>query len=182
MFAGMLRVALLAAVIASCGKSAGNQEKPANPPPPGPKEVAPTPGPTPTPTATPAPADDLKMHLKPDEGTLTIDKAEAAAGAVATAAIKITPATGFHMSTDYPIKLSLDAPAGVKLDKAEFNSGKGEKGDADTFGEKGLGFVVKATAEKAGDYTINGVFKFGVCDDQSCHPKRQPITIPVHAK
>ena len=69
-----------------------------------------------------------------------------------------------------------------KLDKAEYDSGKGEKGNADTFGEKGLGFVVKAIAEKAGDYTINGVFKFGVCDAQSCHPKRQPIAIFVHAK
>lgn len=122
------------------------------------------------------------MHLKPDEGTLTIDNAEGAAGAIAMAGVKITPATGFHMSTDYPIKLTLDAPAGVKLDKTEYDSGKGEKGDAETFGEKGLGFVVKATPEKAGDYAITGVLKFGVCDDQSCHPKRQPITIPVHAK
>ena len=122
------------------------------------------------------------MHLKPDEGTLTIDKAEGPAGAEASAGVKITPGTGFHMSTDYPIKLTLEAPAGVKLAKAEYNSGKGEKGDADTFGEKGLGFVVKATPQKAGEYTINGVFKFGVCDDQSCHPKRQPIAITVNAK
>ena len=176
MLAGMFRVALVSLVFAgcSCGKSAGNQEKapaPQPPSPPGPSQVAPTPT-----------ADDPRMHLKPDEGTLTIDNAEAAAGAIAMAGVKITPATGFHMSTDYPIKLTLDAPAGVKLDKAEYNSGKGEKGDADTFGEKGLGFVVKATADKAGDYTINGVFKFGVCDDQSCHPKRQPITITVAAK
>ncbi len=113
------------------------------------------------------------MHLKPDEGTLTIDKAEGPAGSPATAAVKVTPAKGFHMSTDYPIKLSLEAPAGVKLDKAEYNSGKGEKG---------LAFAVKATADKAGEYTINGTLKFGVCDDQSCHPKRQPITITVAAK
>ena len=122
------------------------------------------------------------MHLKPDEGTLTIDKAEGPAGAEASAGVKITPGTGFHMSTDYPNTLTHDAPAGEQLAKAEYDSGKGEKGDADTFGEKGLGFVVKAPPEKAGEYTINGVFKFGVCDDQSCHPKRQPITITVSAK
>ena len=122
------------------------------------------------------------MHLKPDEGTLTIDKAEGPAGKEASAGVAVTPAKGFHMSVDYPISLKLEAPAGVKLTKADFSSGKGEKGDADTFGEKGLAFTVKATADKAGEYTINGVFKFGVCDDQSCHPKRQPITITVAAK
>jgi len=171
----MVRVALLTIALAACSKSAGNQEKPAQAPPPPVAEKG-----TPTPAA-PIP-DDPKMHLKPDEGTLTIDKAEGPAGAAASAAVKVTPAKGFHMSTDYPIKLSLEAPAGVKLDKAEYNSGKGEKGDADEFGEKGLAFTVKATADKAGEYTINGVFKFGVCDDQSCHPKKQPITITVAAK
>jgi len=122
------------------------------------------------------------MHLKPDEGTLTIDKVEGPAGTEASAGVKVTPGTCFHMSVDYPISLKLEAPAGVKLTKSDFSSGKGEKGDADTFGEKGLAFTVKATADKAGEYTINGVFKFGVCDDQSCHPKRQPITITVAAK
>ena len=179
MLPGMFRVALIAVVFAgcSCSKSAGNQEKasPSDPGPgPGPKVVTPTP-------AAPIP-DDPKMHLKPDEGTLTIDKAEGPAGAAASAAVKVTPAKGFHMSTDYPIKLSLEAPAGVKLDKAEYNSGKGAQGDASEFGEKGLAFTVKATADKAGEYTINGTLKFGVCDDQSCHPKRQPITITVAAK
>src|SRR4051812_34778779 len=122
----MFRVALLSLVFAgcSCGKSAGNQEKaPApTPAPPGPTQVTPTP-----------PADDPRMHLKPDEGTLTIDKAESAAGTEASAGVKVTPATGFHMSVDYPISLKLEPPAGVKLAKAEFASGKGEKGDADTF-------------------------------------------------
>ncbi len=180
MLPGMFRVALLALVFSgcSCSKSAGNQEKPAQSPPPTPvadKSAAPTP-------AGGAIPDDPKMHLKPDEGTLTIDKAEGPAGSPETAGVKVTPAKGFHMSTDYPIKLSLEAPAGVKLDKSEFNSGKGAQGDATEFGEKGLAFTVKATADKAGDYTINGVLKFGVCDDQSCHPKKQPIEITVAAK
>ena len=35
------------------------------------------------------------------------------------------------MSTDFPIKLMLEPPAGVTIAKTEFTAGKGEKGDAD---------------------------------------------------
>ncbi len=173
----MVRVVLLTIALAACGKSAGNQEK----------APAPAPGPTPGPTAPVAQAgcgsaDDPKFFLKPDEGTLTIDKVDGAAGAEASAAVKVAPATGYHMSTDFPIKLCLEAPAGVTLAKTEFNAGKGEKGDADAFSEQALGFAVKATAAKAGSYEIKGVFKFGVCDKESCHPKKQPVTITVAAK
>lgn len=173
----MVRVVLLTIALAACGKSAGNQEK----------APAPAPGPTPGPTAPVAQAgcgsaDDPKFFLKPDEGTLTIDKVDGAAGAEASAAVKVAPATGYHMSTDFPIKLCLEAPAGVTLAKTEFNAGKGEKGDADAFSEQALRFAVKATAAKAGSYEIKGVFKFGVCDKESCHPKKQPVTITVAAK
>ena len=175
----MLRVVLLTIALsgcAACGKSAGNQEK-------APAPSAPT-------TAPAAPvaqvgcgsADDPKFFLKPDEGTLTIDKVDGTAGAEASAGVKVAPASGYHMSTDFPIKLCLEAPAGVTLAKAELNAGKGEKGDADAFSEQSLAFAVKATAAKAGSYEIKGVFKFGVCDKESCHPKKQPVTITIAAK
>ena len=70
---------------------------------------------------------------------------------------------------------------GVKLAKAEYTAGKGQKGDADAFSEQALGFSVKCTAQKPGSYEVKGWFKFGVCDKDSCHPKRQPITITVAA-
>ena len=43
-----------------------------------------------------------RFHLKPEEGTLTVDKAEGKAGAEATAEVKLAPATGYHVATDYP--------------------------------------------------------------------------------
>ena len=43
--------------------------------------------------------------------------------------------------------------------------------------EKLLAFSVKSTPDKAAAYDITGTFKFGVCDDKSCHPKLQPIAI-----
>jgi hypothetical protein len=175
----MLRVVLLTIALAgcgACGKSAGNQEK-------APAPTAPTPA-----AAAPVAqvgcgsADDPKFFLKADEGTLTIDKVDGTAGAEASAGVKVAPATGYHMSTDFPIKLCLEAPDGVTLAKKEFNAGKGEKGDADAFSEQSLAFAVKATAAKAGSYEIKGVLKFGVCDKESCHPKKQPVTITVAAK
>jgi hypothetical protein len=116
--------------------------------------------------------DDPKKHIQPDEGTLEVGKPDCKTGAEATATIKVTPATGFHVSTDYPTELKLDPPAGVKLAKATY-----AKADADTLTEKLLQLSVKATPEKAGTYEIKGWFKFGVCDKDSCHPKKQPITI-----
>ena len=95
--------------------------------------------------------------------------------------MKVIPGAGFHMSTDFPIKLTLDAPDGVKLAKEEQLSGKGQKGDADEFSEKQLAFTVKATADKPGTYEVKGWFRFGVCDKDSCHPKTQPISIAVAA-
>jgi len=128
-------------------------------------------------------ASDPRFHLKAEEGSITVDKAEAKAGAEATAALKLAPATGYHVATDYPIKILLEAPPGVKLAKTELSAGGRNKdqGDASTLSEQSLAFAIKATAEKAGSYEIKGVFKFGICEKESCHPKKQPITITVAA-
>lgn len=190
MLAGMFRalpILLFAAV--ACGKSASNQDKDRGATPPGEETIAvPTEakgavpeGAAPEPAA--ANADDPRFHLKPEEGTITIDKGEGKVGSEAMAAVKLAPSTGYHVATDYPIKLTLEAPAGVKLEKTEFTAGGRNKvqGDAQTLTEQALAFAVKATADKAGAYEIKGVFKFGICEKDSCHPKKQPITISVAA-
>jgi hypothetical protein len=180
MLARMFRVALIALVFAgaSCSKSAGNQEKPAQAPPaPVADKAAPTADPPAPPAGGACASDDPRFHIKPEEGTLTIGAAEGAAGAEASASIKVTPGTGYHVSTEFPMKLTLEAPAGVTLAKTQL-----AKGDADQFTEQGLSLTVKATADKPGSYEIHGCFKVGVCDKDSCHPKKQPITITVAAK
>ncbi|HEY5949729.1 MAG TPA: hypothetical protein VIV40_29745 [Kofleriaceae bacterium] len=128
-------------------------------------------------------ATDPRFHLKPEEGSIKVDKAEGKAGAEATAKLELDPATGYHVATDYPIKLMLEAPPGVKLAKTELSAGgrNKEQGDASTLSEQQLAFAIKATADKAGAYEIKGVFKFGICEKDSCHPKKQPITITVAA-
>jgi hypothetical protein len=110
-------------------------------------------------------------------------KAEGKAGSDLVANIKVTPATGRHVSTEFPIKLTLTPPDGVKLAKAELVAGGTDKsqGDAATLSEQMLAFAVHATADKPGAYEVTGVMKFGVCDQESCHPKKQPIKIVVAA-
>src|SRR5437660_427086 len=114
-----MRLALLV-FLAGCSGS-GCSKKSDVPPAAGPA-APPTPAQTATtpPKKTPPPAvDDPAFHVKPEEATLTIDKIEAKAGTEAAGGVKVIPGAGFHMSTDFPIKLTLDAPEGVKLAKEE---------------------------------------------------------------
>jgi hypothetical protein len=197
MLTGMSRLALFSllfvAACAGCSRSAGNQDKVSASPPggAGQKIAVPTgdqaqkiPVPSASGAAPVQPVDDPHFHLQPQEGTLEVDPAQGQAGSEVTGAVKVTPATGYHVATDYPIKLTLEAPAGVTLAKPELTAGGRDKaqGDAVALSEKGLAFDVKATAAKPGAYQIKGWFKFGVCDQQSCHPKKQPITIALGAK
>lgn len=130
------------------------------------------------------PVDNPAFHLRPEEGTLTIAPAEAPTGSVATAMVKVTPAAGFHVSTEFGIKLALEPPAGVTLEKPVMTAGGRRKlqGDAHTLSEKELVFEVHATAAKPGTYEIPGRFDFGVCEGDACHMKNQPVTIVVAAK
>ena len=177
MLTRMSRLAVVALFVAGCScgsKSAGTDNAPT--PKSGP-EIIKVPGDQKGPTATPvAGPDNPQFHLKPEEGTLTVDKASAKAGAEATANITVQPAQGYHVSKEFPVKLTLNAPDGITLAKTELAAG-----DAATFTEQQLAFAVKATAQKPGAYEITGTFKFGVCDKDSCHPKKQPITIQVAA-
>jgi hypothetical protein len=200
MMRGMTRFAVLVVSIvafgfAACSKSAGNQDKVSSPPPPTGGDVIAVPkGPPPNmPGATAQPAlpaaspvaDEDRMKLKPEEGTLAvIVPADAKAGAEAVARITVTPGKGYHVNTEYPTKLQLTPPSGVALPKAEFTAGGHDKakGDAAELAEQGLVFAVKMTPSASGSYTINGKFKFAVCDASQCLPKKEAISIIVAAK
>ena len=186
----MIRISLLAIALTACGNKAQDKQAAPGPetgtetvkvPGAGAKGAAPTVGGA-APTqggdaiASCIQNDDPKKHIQPEEGKLDIGKAEGKAGGEAVAQISVTPGAGYHVSTDFPTELKLEAPAGVKLAKDTF-----AKADADKLAEAGLQLSVKATADKAGSYEIKGCFKFGVCDKESCHPKKQPITIQVAA-
>jgi hypothetical protein len=192
----MSRLALLAlCVTAACSKSAGNQDKVSAPPTPSEKAgdviAVPQGGPGAIPRAGDTPAkpvaaaDDDRTRLRPEEGKLAIEvPADAKAGAETIAKVTVTPGAGYHVNVDYPVKLVLESPQGVSVSKAELTAGghsKG-KGDADEFDEKQLAFSVKLTPAASGSYTVNGNFKFAVCDASQCLPKRETIAITLAAK
>ncbi|HEX8115594.1 MAG TPA: hypothetical protein VF516_48045, partial [Kofleriaceae bacterium] len=140
----------------------------------GPVEVAPPPG-----------ADDDRLRLHPDEGTLAVEPpADAKAGTEVVAKITVKPGKGFHVNTEYPIKLTLTPPSGVTLAKTDFAAGGHDKGkgDADALDEQNLAFAVKLTPSAGGNYTVNGKFKFAVCDANQCLPKKETIAITLAAK
>jgi DsbC/DsbD-like thiol-disulfide interchange protein len=200
MMPGMVRFAVLAVcVLAACSKSAGNQDKVISPPSPsGGQDVAAMPqGSAPTMggaakagagpvEAAPAPgADDDRLRLHPDEGTLAVEApADAKAGAEAVAKITVKPGKGFHVNTEYPIKLTLTPSSGVALAKTDFAAGGHDKGkgDADALDEQNLAFAVKLTPSAGGNYTVSGKFKFAVCDANQCLPKKESISITLAAK
>jgi len=187
----MSRLPLVLLVAAACSKSA---DKVSSPPPPasGGQDViaVPQPGQGPGMGRAPEPPagaakDDDRFKLRPEEGKLAIEvPADAKAGSESVAKITVTPGTGYHVNTEYPVKLTLTSPTGVTLAKAEYLAGGHDKGkgDADVFDEKQLAIAVKLTPAASGSYTINGNFKFAVCDKDQCLAKKETIAIAVAAK
>ena len=193
----MSRLALFTALVvaAGCGKSAANQDTGSSAPEgaAGPKKIA-VPGMDPKPGSgaetaqfkggSATPSADERFKLKANEGKLAIAAADLKAGAEGAAKITVTPGEGFHVNTEYPIHLVLTPPSGVTLAKTEFSAGGSDKakGDAEQLDEKALILSVKMTAAAAGTYTINGTFKFAVCDHDQCLAKKEQIAIAVASK
>jgi hypothetical protein len=129
-------------------------------------------------------AQDPTFQLKPEEGTITIARIEGKPGTLGTAEIKVMPGPGFKIAKQIPIKLLLEQPTGIALAKTCMRAGGRyeAQGDAATLSEKALTFSVSATADKPGSFEIAGVFQFGVCRDDACMSRVQPIAIHVAAK
>jgi hypothetical protein len=194
--AGALTATLTAALgvtlAASCSKSAGTQEGKTSSAAAAPDMVAPPGGPGPG-----APGGDVKatggpkgaaggaFKLKPEEGELSIEvPADAAAGKETIARVVVTPTSKFKINFEYSTLLSLQPPEGVSIEKAEMKAGGMAKvqGDAEKFEEKKLAFAVKLTPKASGSHTINGTFKFAVCDKDTCLAKKETIAFQVAAK
>jgi hypothetical protein len=183
-FAVVLTAVATAALVtgAGCSKSAGSQEKtaaPAQPTTVGAGEKIAVPGGTGVPTmGNPPPVADSAPAAGTDSSfTLTVAPLSGAAGAASSGVVTIVPGKGFHVNVDFPVKLTLEPPAGVTIEKAVQ-----EKPDAAKFDENNLIFNVKATAASAGTYAIKGKFKFAVCTASTCDPKMVPVEIALAVK
>jgi len=133
------------------------------------------PGGTGTPAAAPAPSGPATpdTSFKLDVAAPT----PAAAGQQAVARVKVVPGAGWKMNKEYPTKLVIQPPDGVTAAKAEQ-----VLADAATFNDHELAFDVRLTAAKPGTYKVAGTFKFAVCTDATCDPKKQAIAFDLTAK
>ncbi len=113
-----------------------------------------------------------------DRYTLQIEPpAEAKAGAQGVVKVKVLPKDPWHMNLDYPTKLTVEAPGGVELAKAEQ-----KKGDATALTDASCEFDVAFTASEAGDKSFSGKFKFAICQDEACSPIQEDIQFQVAVK
>jgi hypothetical protein len=116
--------------------------------------------------------------LGPKPYTVSVPKVAATHGQPATAQVAFRPAAGYHLNTEFPTSLKLNAPAGVTTAKASL-----AKSDA-KLSEKEGSFSVVLTAQDAGKKVVSGELRFAVCTDNgtSCEPQRLPIAIELDAK
>ena len=168
----MKRLFVLAVVLplaVACSKSAESKGAPSSPAPGmnGSGPAAPAPA---GPTAAGGDQNDSSFNLQiasPEPGK---------AGAEVVAHVTVTPGAGYHVNQDFPTKLVVTPPDGVKVAKAEQH-----KEDAAELTTTKLQFDVKLTADKAGSYKVPATFKFAVCTESSCDPKKREIAFDLAA-
>lgn len=92
--------------------------------------------------------------------------------------VKLTPKKGWKLNKEFPTKLKVSPPTGVKVKKAKQNAG-----DAVKFSEKsGAEWHVKFTSSSAGKKDFGGDFRFAVCTESTCDPKKEKLAFAVNVK
>src|SRR5262245_24676665 len=108
---------------------------------------------------------------------LDVKAPSAKANEKASVKVHLEGTGGFHVNTEYPTKLTINAPSGVTLEK-----GTQTKADAVKFGKDGADFAVNFTATEAGKKSFTGTFKFATCTDENCAPQTAQLAFDVDVK
>ncbi|MCA9674083.1 MAG: hypothetical protein KC464_03495, partial [Myxococcales bacterium] len=115
-----------------------------------------------------------------------VDPAPVAVGGKATFQLKVTPGKSYHVNTcdpgesdcsPYPVKLELTPPAEVQVAKAKLGLG-----DVAEIDKQHMVLAFDAVPGAAGSHTIAGKFKFAVCQEEACHPRKVEMQFVVAAK
>ena len=166
-------VAGVAAWVAGCSNN-GAQSKAATPPT---ASVAAASAPE-APSAAPAAAPEGKQRVE-GEGFVVEVKAPpgAAPGAEGMAQVVLNATGPYHLNKDYPTVLEVTAPDGVTVAQLKMTSA-----DASRFEEKVATWDVKFTAKDTGDKKFGARFKFAVCTETTCDPKKEALAWVVPVK
>jgi hypothetical protein len=83
---------------------------------------------------------------------------------------------GYHVNQDYPIRVDLKAPAGVKLAKASLG-----KPDAAKFSEQEARFQLPFSAS-AGAHDLTATVDFAVCTKETCVPDQRTVALALQVR
>jgi hypothetical protein len=112
-----------------------------------------------------------------DQYDVTVSRPSAKVKERAVAKVSVAPKGAFHVNLEYPVKLSIVAPDGVKLEKE-----KQTKDDAKRFVKEGLDFEVAFVSDAPGKKSFTGEVRFAVCTDTDCKPSSEKVTFDVDVK
>lgn len=96
------------------------------------------------------------------------------AGAAGTFGIALTARGNYHVNQEYPIKVTLHAPAGVALAKPEL-----ARADATHFDEHTAEFAAGFTPGAAGNPRVTADVDFAVCTPENCMPDSRTVAIAL---
>jgi glucose/arabinose dehydrogenase len=160
--------------LAACACSKAKDGTPAAPPAP----AAPAAPAAPTASAPAAAAPEGKQRVE-GQGFVVEVKTPAsppAPGSEGAAQVVLNATGPYHLNKDFPTVLEVTAPDGVTLGKVKMTAA-----DASKFEEKVATWDVKFTAKDAGDKKFGAKFRFAVCTETTCDPKKEALawTVPV---
>lgn len=98
-------------------------------------------------------------------------------GEKATTRLHIEGAGRFHVNIDYPVKLTVTEPSGVKVEKS-----KQTHKDAVKFEKEGADFDIVFSSTETGKKSFAADLKFAVCTADECDPKNEKIAFDVEFK
>jgi hypothetical protein len=128
-------------------------------------------------TATLGTVGTVGIAMAGDQYDLSIKSPSSKANERAVVKLSLAPKGAFHVNTEYPVKLTITPPDGVKLEKQ-----KQTKDDAKRFEKAGLDFEVAFVADGSGKKSFTGELKFAVCTDTECKPSTEKVAFDVDVK
>ena len=102
---------------------------------------------------------------------------QASVGADGTVTIQLTPKEGWKINQEFPTKLKVGPIEGVTLASDTMGAT-----DAALFSEKSAIFEVKFNAADAGAKAFSADFRFAVCTDATCDPKKAELAWNLDVK
>jgi hypothetical protein len=129
------------------------------------------------PAAAPQPASAPQPSVEDNTFKLAlVSEPEYTAGAPGKLQLLLEAKGGYHVNQDYPIRVDLKAPAGVKLAKPSL-----AKPDAAEFGEHKARFDVPFSADK-GSHQLSAEVDFAVCTPETCVPDQRTLAVSLSVK